>query len=95
MEWVNIAIGILGVVVTIALAFGSFFLRHLNEKFDLHSKRVEEHAKRFEDLEVDIKKLPETYARRDDVKSKFDEVLSTLNRIDGKIDNMKDQRYRG
>ncbi len=35
--------------------------------------------------------LPETYARRDDMTEKFNEVLAALNRIDTKLDNKADK----
>lgn len=42
-------------------------------------------------LKDDLKKLPDTYARKDDVKDKFDMIQSTLTRIETKLDNKKDK----
>jgi hypothetical protein len=42
-------------------------------------------------LKEDLKRLPDTYARKDDVKDKFDMIQSTLSRIETKLDNKKDK----
>lgn len=42
-------------------------------------------------LKDDLKRLPDTYARKDDVKDKFDMIQSTLSRIETKLDNKKDK----
>jgi hypothetical protein len=42
-------------------------------------------------LKEDLKKLPDTYARKDDVKDKFDLIQTTLTRIETKLDNKKDK----
>jgi hypothetical protein len=42
-------------------------------------------------LKDDLKRLPDTYARKDDVKDKFDMIQSTLTRIETKLDNKKDK----
>ncbi len=44
-------------------------------------------------LKEDLKKLPETYARKDDVKDKFDLIQNTLMRIETKLDNKEDRRH--
>lgn len=43
------------------------------------------------DLKEDLKRIPDTYARKDDVKDKFDLIQSTLIRIETKLDNKKDK----
>jgi hypothetical protein len=42
-------------------------------------------------LKEDLKKLPDTYARKDDVKDKFDLIQSSLARIENKLDHKKDK----
>lgn len=42
-------------------------------------------------LKEDLKKLPDTYARKDDVKDKFDLIQSALVRIENKLDHKKDK----
>lgn len=35
--------------------------------------------------------LPDTYARRDDMTDKFNELLAAINRVDGKLDRKADK----
>ena len=42
-------------------------------------------------FEEDFKKLPDIYARRDDVKDGFDRIEKTLTRIEEKLDNKADK----
>jgi hypothetical protein len=40
-----------------------------------------------------VDKLPDTYARRDDVKDGFRDINAVLNRIEGKLDGKADKAH--
>lgn len=82
MEWLNLAVGIIGIVVTLALAFGGFFLKHLNDKFS-------DHVKRLDKAEESLHSLPDVYARRDDVKDMKNEILSGLRDLSNKVESLR------
>lgn len=42
-------------------------------------------------LKEDLKKLPDTYARKDDMRDKFELIQNTLIRIETKLDGKKDK----
>lgn len=42
-------------------------------------------------LHAKVDRIPEVYARRDDVKDRFDSVMSALGRIEDKLDGKADR----
>lgn len=42
-------------------------------------------------LHAKVDRIPETYARRDDVKDRFNDVMDTLARIESKLDSKADR----
>lgn len=54
------------------LALGGFVLKSFHERFNDHDDQ--------------FKELPHTYARRDDVKERFQEIREVLTRIEEKLD---------
>lgn len=72
----DIALGLAG-------AFGGWVLKMMYDKINGLDKDLFEQSKSFQSL---VEKLPDTYARRDDVKDKFDQLLAACVRIEGKID---------
>jgi hypothetical protein len=62
-----------GVVVGVI----GYVVRHLHGKAE----------QRISILEAELKLLPETYSRRDDVKEMKREILEMLSRIETKVDN--------
>lgn len=61
----------------IVAAIIGYVVRHLHGKTE----------RRIEILEAELKVLPETYSRRDDVKEMKREIMESLARIETKVDN--------
>lgn len=61
----------------IVAAIIGYVVRHLHGKTE----------QRIEVLEAELRGIPETYARRDDVKEMKREIIDMLNRIETKVDN--------
>lgn len=69
--------GFLDGLVALVLALGGFILKN-------QQKAIDHQADRHDAL---VKALPDTYARRDDVKDAMARVEAMLNRIEAKVDN--------
>lgn len=64
-------------VLGVIVALGGFVIKLLADDIDRLENKVDD--------------IPNIYARRDDVANKFGEVMTTLNRIEEKLDRKADR----
>lgn len=72
----NVAAGIAG-------AAGGWVLKMVYDQLQTLNSDIKSTRKDFTDF---VQTVPETYARRDDLKDKFEQLLAAVIRVEGKID---------